>query len=472
MKIKIEGFELFIRTLHTRLPFKYGIATMTRVPQLVMRMQVVIDGKTWTGISADLLALKWFTKDPDRDVQEEIEEMIAVVRHAGQAALGVEGESAFSVWREVYGAQRAWGDGQKLAPLLSSFGTTFVERALLEAICRAASTPFHQMVREDRLGLNLGEIHPELANFHARDFLPAEPLDRPFLRQTIGLADPLTAADIAPGEVLDDGLPQSLVDNIRHYGLRHFKVKVHGSMERDLDRLERIAAILSEEAAPDFVFSFDANEQFRSLEDFRRYWDETQRHPALRKFFAHLYFVEQPLHRDVALQAGLQQAFNDWPDRPPILIDESDASLESARVAMDLGYAGGSYKSCKGVFKGLANRCLIAQRQREEPGRTRMMSGEDLTNVGPVSTLQDFAVMAALGIESMERNGHHFFPGLSMYDAETQRETLAWHGDLFVPTALGWPSLKIEDGRVDLESVNRSPFGVGLEFRAEQFERI
>jgi hypothetical protein len=33
-----------------------------------------------------------------------------------------------------------------------------------------------------------------------------------------------------------------------------------------------------------------------------------------------------------------------------------------------------------------------------------MMSGEDLCNTGPIALLQDLAVMAALGIESVERN--------------------------------------------------------------------
>ena len=75
----------------------------------------------------------------------------------------------------------------------------------------------------------------------------------------------------------------------------------------------------------------------------------------------------------------------------------STASLRPAP-----GYAGTSHKNCKGIFKGLINRCLIEQRRSD--GETTIMSGEDLCNVGPVALLQDLAVCAALGIESVERN--------------------------------------------------------------------
>ena len=37
------------------------------------------------------------------------------------------------------------------------------------------------------------------------------------------------------------------------------------------------------------------------------------------------------------------------------------------------------------------------------------MSGEDLANVGPVALLNDLTVMSSLGINHVERNGHHYF---------------------------------------------------------------
>jgi hypothetical protein len=160
---------------------------------------------------------------------------------------------------------------------------------------------------------------------------------------------------------------------------------------------------------------------------------------------------------------------NDWPGRPSLIIDESDAELDSLPRALALGYAGTSHKNCKGVFKSIANACLLAQRSREEPVRRFIMSGEDLANIGPVALLHDLAVCASLGIESVERNGHHYFAGLSMFPAEVQRQVLEAHGDLYHPSRDGWPTLTVRAGVLQTGSVVDAPFGVGPMIRVEQF---
>ena len=90
------------------------------------------------------------------------------------------------------------------------------------------------------------------------------------------------------------------------------------------------------------------------------------------------------------------------------------------------------------------------------------MSGEDLCNVGPVALLQDLAVCAALGIESVERNGHHYHPGLSQLPVAMQTAALEHHPDLYHTGPDGWPALKIQDGRLDVTSINQAHFGVGF----------
>nr|CAA9221655.1 hypothetical protein AVDCRST_MAG63-500 [uncultured Armatimonadetes bacterium] len=78
-----------------------------------------------------------------------------------------------------------------------------------------------------------------------------------------------------------------------------------------------------------------------------------------------------------------------------------------------------------------------------------VMSGEDLTNIGPVALQQDLAVMATLGIESVERNGHHYFAGLSQFPESVQRQVLEHHSDLYRRSLQGWPTVAIEQGRGD-----------------------
>jgi hypothetical protein len=106
----------------------------------------------------------------------------------------------------------------------------------------------------------------------------------------------------------------------------------------------------------------------------------------------------------------------------------------------------------------VVNASLLAQRRAA--GLPTMLSGEDLTNVGPIGLVQDLAAHAALGVTSVERNGHHYFAGLSQFPAGLQAHALAQHGDLFTRHAgPGWPRVDVRAGRVALGSVVRAPFG-------------
>jgi hypothetical protein len=54
-----------------------------------------------------------------------------------------------------------------------------------------------------------------------------------------------------------------------------------------------------------------------------------------------------------------------------------------------------------------------------------------LSNVGPLSLQQDLAVMATLGVDHLERNGHHYFRGMSMLPPAVQTALLSAHDDLY-----------------------------------------
>jgi hypothetical protein len=177
----------------------------------------------------------------------------------------------------------------------------------------------------------------------------------------------------------------------------------------------------------------------------------------LSSLWSRLLYVEQPWHRNVALSDAIGELARAWPDRPPIIIDESDGEIGSLPAALALGYAGTSHKNCKGIFKGAANACLLAQRRAN--GKPSVLSGEDLANAGPIGLTQDLAAQAAFGVTSIERNGQHYFTGLSQFPPALQHYALAQFPDLFVRAKQGWPRLNIRDGRLDLSSVNAAPFG-------------
>ena len=464
--ITLRSAELFRLELRARMPFRYGIATMTEVPQLIVRLTFDLGGTAETGLAADLLPPKWFTKDPARGLADEIEEMLHVIRAAVRHARGIRAPNAFEFWRELYAAQMAWAAVEKLPPLLANFGTSFVERALIHAICRVRRVTLAGALRENLPGIDLGAVQPALSGMAPRDYLPAVPPAEVFARHTVGLSDPITAGDLVAGERVDDGLPQTLDEVIRFYGQRHFKIKINGEAARDRDRLERMAAVLAAECGGDFAFSLDGNESFHAVAAFADYFRGLRAAPALRDFWPRLMYVEQPWNRSVALSPAISELARAWPERPPIIIDESDAELSSLPAALALGYAGTSHKNCKGVFKSVINAGLLAQRRAA--GLPAVLSGEDLGNVGPISVAQDLAAQAALGVTSVERNGHHYFAGLAQFPRALQEHALAHHADLYVRAAAGpaagpasgWPRLDLRGGQLAIGSVNAAPFGV------------
>lgn len=456
--ILLRSAELFRLELRARMPFRYGIATMTEVTQLTVRFTFEIDGVRETGLAADLLSPKWFTKDPARGLADEVTEMLRVIRAAIAHARAIRAATVFGFWRELYAAQSAWAKTEQLPPLLSNFGTSFVERGLIHALCRARRTSLAAALQDNLFGVDLGALHPELAGVAPRDCLPAVPPAEVVARHTIGLADLIQAGEVTADERVHDGLPQSLDECIRFYGLRHFKIKVNGESRRDLERLTRMTAVLEAECRGDYAFSLDGNECFHDVGSFVDYYRSLRAQPALQPLWSHLLYVEQPWHRSVALSPAIGELARAWPDRPPIIIDESDAALDSLPIALGLGYAGTSHKNCKGVFKTVANAGLLAQLRAR--GTPAVLCGEDLCNVGPLSTLQDLAAQAALGVTTVERNGHHYFTGLKQFPAGIQRHALEQHPDLYVRLPSGVPRLDIRGGMLALGTVNAAPFGI------------
>jgi len=458
MNLRVVSFHTDLRELHLRMPFKYGIATMTDVPHLILRLEVAIDGVIATGWAADNLPPKWFTKNPATSFAEEIAQMREVIAAACEHAVAAApAASVFAFWEQVFGAQEITAAGRGWPPLLAGFGVSLVERAIIDAWCRARGETFAQAVRGNSLGIRLGAIHGELSG-EPRDFLPPEPLREIIARHTVGLSDPLTAADIPPTERADDGQPQALEDCIREYGLTHFKIKLSGHLDHDRARLYQLAELL-ERHSPGCKFTLDGNENFHAVAPFRELWAQFLADPLIARFLRGLIFVEQPLHRDVALSGESTADLLAWAGRPPIIIDESEGDLGALERALAGGYAGTSHKNCKGVFRGLANAALIVS--RGGAARGLHLSGEDLTNLGPVALLQDLAVAATLGITHVERNGHHYFRGLSEFPAAVQREILARHGDLYREHR-GYPVVRVEQGKMSTRSVVAAPFGCAL----------
>ncbi|MBM3262059.1 MAG: hypothetical protein FJY97_01310, partial [candidate division Zixibacteria bacterium] len=231
--------------LNTRMPFRYGIVSMTALPHLFVRVLLDVDGTRRWGMAADHLPPKWFTKNPQSSLDDDVAEMREVIDRAlAIAASAGTVHTVFDLWKKIYDDQKRWAQHTPYPPLLWGFGVSLVERAVIDAFCRATKMPFARALRENLLGIRLETIYPELEGLAPADFLPRIPPAQIYVRHTVGLIDTLREKDIALTDRLDDGLPQSLEAAIRAYGLTHFKIKLAGDPDKDFAWLLRVADVL------------------------------------------------------------------------------------------------------------------------------------------------------------------------------------------------------------------------------------
>jgi len=420
-----------------------------------------------TGTSSEHLPPKWFTKNKDSSFQDDLPDLFKVVTNAGLLAKEVfKAENYFSFWTQLYRKQMFWAKENQIPPLLANLGTALIEKAILDGICRAGARSFHDLLWTNDLGFEFATVSPSLENISIQDVIVEKPSPRLSIRHTVGLSDPILTSEIEQDDRVEDGLPQSLEENIDVYGLKYFKIKVAANLESDLDRLARISTLLKSKCGDDFHLTIDGNEQYQSLGEFKDHWMEWIKDESISELLKnHLLFVEQPIHRDYALDEEIQQEIKAWAGAPKFIIDESDADLFSLSKALELGYSGTSHKNCKGIGKGILNAAFL----KSKNDSSLILSGEDLTNVGPLALQQDLLVMSCLGIEHVERNGHHYFNGLSMYPDHVQRMTMQTHLDLYKPGVEGRPTMDIQDGVIAIDTVLNSPFGFRAFLNAELF---
>ncbi|MCZ6793009.1 MAG: mandelate racemase, partial [Planctomycetota bacterium] len=273
------------------------------------------------------------------------------------------------------------------------------------------------------------------------------------IRHTVGLADPLTADDVPAEKRLDDGLPETLEEYIRRDGIRYFKVKVSGDPAADIRRLSRVWDVVVKADKP--VVTLDANESYPDLERFAKFVRGLE--DELLGLFQHIAYIEQPLPRALTLDGSTAAAIRKIGEIKPLLIDEADGTLDAFERAHRIGYQGVSHKNCKGVFKSLLNQALAARHRRS--GRRAFLSAEDLQALPVVPLHQDFAVVAALGLEHCERNGHHYNHGLRHLSPKDRASVARHHRDLYIQRDDEW-FLNIRSGAVECGSLECPGLGI------------
>jgi len=420
--LRIAAIELKERDVRLRLPFRFGVVTLTESPQAFARVRIRLeDGRESQGAAAELLAPKWFDKDPalsNEDNYEQLRRSLAVARDAYLA----------------HEARTAWDHASPARGLVENYGPALLDRAVLDALCRALGVSFYRAVQANLVGAGSFEgidLGAYCASLKPRVSIAA--------RHTVGLVDPITAAD--QNQKVGDGLPETLQEVVARYGQRYFKLKVAGDARADVERLVAIAAVLDRIAGPYHV-SLDGNEQYEDMQGVVELWARMKGEVRLARLVSSVLFIEQPVKRQKALASPVRDI-----DRP-VIIDESDDALDAFPRAKALGYRGVSSKTCKGLYKSLLNGARCAAW-----GEGYFMSGEDLTIQAGLALQQDLALVSLLGLTHVERNGHHYVNGMAGLPPGEQDAFLAAHPDLY-ERSHGAVRVKIEQGMLEIGSLD------------------
>lgn len=428
--VRVRAISLFQRHVTLRLPFRFGAATVTQCPQAFVRVSVEKDGKTFDGMSAELMVPKWFDKTAGLTHEQNFEQLREALRTARSAYLAA--DAALT----PFALSQAQGDGaigtalaHGLPRLAAQFGPAVLDKAVADAALRACGLDWVRGVATGILG------DPWSGT------LALKAPERVWLRHTVGLADRILAGDAgaSPG----DGLPETLEDAIARYGLRYFKIKLCGQLDADLDRLARIASLLSA-AAGDYRVTLDGNETFVSAQALGEFWRVLRATPRVQDLLARTLLLEQPLPRHLALNESLAGLGIDV----PVILDESDDHAEVFEQGLALGYRGISSKACKGIYRSLRSAWRVAR----EPQRL-LLSGEDLTCQAGLAVQQDTLLAASLGVTHIERNGHHYVDGFGVAPQAEADAFAQAHPELY-HSVQGRPRLWVQSGQLQISSLH------------------
>ena len=453
-RVKVLGVETFEQPFRLRMPFRLGAATLTESSQAIVRVRVRLDdGREGFGYAAEMLAAKWFDKSPELSDAQNQHQLRKSTEIAAEAYLAAPPSTAFDLFADNHRHQIRAGRELALPPLVASYGTALLDRAVMDALCRSVGASFWTAMRSNLAGMSPHPVVPDLAQFDFTAFLAGlEPVRSIEARHTVGLVDPIVAGDQPPGSRVDDGLPETLDEVVDAYGQRCFKLKLSGDRPADIERLVKIASVL-DTIAGSLHITLDGNEQYDDVDQVIELWSAMEAEPALHKLCAATLFIEQPIKRQVALSRSVAPLAH----HRPVIIDESDGDLDAFVRARALGYAGVSSKDCKGFYKSIVNlaRCRLWNATGDG---SFFLSGEDLTTQAGLAVQQDLALVALLGLADVERNGHHFIDGFAGRPKAEAREFLQAHPDLYHDDD-GQVRLSIRAGMLALDSLDCKGFG-------------
>jgi hypothetical protein len=412
-RLTVRDIAFFERPVAFVRPFRFGAVTVNAAPQLFVRAEIEVEGKgVFTGASAEMLVPKWFDKRANLTPDQTVDELRRALLIARDLYLSHSGfETAFGLHARCITSQVEACAKEDIPPLAAAYGPAEIDKAILDALLRAARVDFFDGMIGNIAGID-ARLSPDVQDEDIAQFLAGrKPLERVAIRHTVGLDDTVEGGG-------------GVADPKENSGARYFKLKLNGDPEADAARLTRIGQALLT-SGRDYRVSLDANEQYADLAALGALIDRLSRDSALAPIATRLLYIEQPMPRDITRTSPLGKLVG-----RDFIIDEADDSWDAFPAARELGYRGISSKSCKGIYKSVVNATRAAKWSAGD--EKFFVTAEDLTCQVGLAVQQDLALGALIGAAHAERNGHHYVDGFAGAPVAEAQAFLSAHPDLYV----------------------------------------
>jgi len=457
--IRVREVETFRVPTVCRTPLKFGAVVVEKSPLAYARVTAENRaGKVGVGWGAMFVMDLWawpVAKAPHEAREQAMGDVLqayaAAVAGYGRFAHPIEifFETEAELRRLASRASRARTPGEEMPLLAALVAASSVDHAVHDAFGRANGIDAYRGMGPEHMGFDLSRyLGGEYRGVFPSQFLRQDYLPRVPVFHLIGGLDVLRERDVTAA-MPQDGRPNSLEKWIERDGVFCLKVKLRGrDLAWDLARTLEVSEIYHEvrgrvrtdlPARP--FLTADTNEQCDAPEYIVEYLSKVrERSP---RVFDEILYVEQPTERDLSAHR--------FDMRPmaalkPVLIDESLASVEDFRLAMELGWSGIAIKSCKCLSSD-----MLFVPMAEMAGIPYAV--QDLTN--PSIALVESIGLAARThtIQGVEANSRQFFPGANAAAAKVHPGLFEIRDGYAYTRSMTGPGLALRMDEMDLEAL-------------------
>jgi len=447
--IRVTGVRVWFLPVETRMPYKFGSATLTRVT--CARVAVTARdgrGRVKTGWGETPLSVGWVWpgEGPSLSARESaLQEFVLLLARAiagfpgGGHALEIGHDFQAQVLPGLARDFNAARGGAAMPHLAALVCLSPFDLAIHDAFGRLADRPVYDTYNDEWMNRDLAAcLSP--ADGSPMDFrrrFPEHFLKRPApdlipAWHAVGVGDPLDAGE-RTGDEPEDGHPVTLEDWIGRDGLTCLKIKLAGAdFARDHARIGKVARI----GLPRGVrwLCCDFNCTVRDPAYVVEILDRLKKEAP--EVFDAILYVEQPFPYDLEAHPIDVRAIS---RRKPLFMDESAHDWRLVRRGLGLGWTGVALKTCK-----TQTGALLSLAWARSQGMSIMV--QDLTN--PMLAQITHLLLAAHAgtIMGAETNSMQYYPEASAPEARV-------HPGMF----------RRRGGMVDVSTARGPGFGYRLE---------